>query len=97
MSVLGVVATIKVQPGKEAEFEKAFADLRSKVRANEKGNLQYDIFKMKDEPTYIAMEQYASKEALAAHGESEHFKAAGAALGAVLAGAPVLQIIKKVE
>lgn len=97
MSVVGIVATLKVQPGKEAEFEKVFADLRGKVRANETGNLQYDFFKVKDEPTYIVMEQYASAEAMAAHGQSEHFKAAGPALGAVLAGRPTLQILSRVE
>ncbi len=97
MSVVGIVATIKVQAGKEAEFEKIFSDLRAKVRANEAGNLQYDFFKMKDEPTYIVMEQYASEQAMAEHGQSEHFKAAGPALGAVLAGRPALQIVSKVE
>ena len=45
MSIIGIVATLPVQPGKEAEFEKVFADLRSKVKANEKGCLQYDFFK----------------------------------------------------
>ncbi len=97
MSIVGIVATIKVQPGKEAEFEKVFADLRSKVRANETGNLQYDFFKKKDEATYVVMEQYASEEAMAAHGQSDHFKAAGPALGAVLAGRPDLLIVSKVE
>lgn len=98
MSVMGIVATLKVQPGKEAEFEKVFADLRSKVKANEKGCLQYDFFKSKSEPsTYVVMEQYASQADLDAHGKTEYFRAAGPALGAVLGGAPTLLFLDKVE
>lgn len=97
MSTIVVVATINVQPGKEAEFERIFSDLRAKVRANEAGNLQYDFFKVKDQPTYVVFEQYASQDALAAHGASEHFKAAGPALGGVLAGRPTIQYLSKVE
>ncbi|MDO9128080.1 MAG: putative quinol monooxygenase [Hydrogenophaga sp.] len=98
MSVIGVVATLKVQPGKEAEFEKVFGELRSKVKANEKGCLQYDFFKSKSEPsTFVVMEQYASQADLDAHGKTEYFRAAGPALGAVLGGAPTLLFLDKVE
>ncbi len=98
MSVIGIVATLPVQPGKEAEFEKVFADLRSKVKANEKGCLQYDFFKSKSEPaTYIVMEQYATQADLDAHGKTDYFRAAGPSLGAVLGGAPTLQFLDKVE
>jgi len=89
MGAIGVVATLKVKEGKEADFEAAFKTLREQVKANEPGNLQYDVTRSKaDAQTYIIMEQYASQEALEAHGASDHFKAAGPALGAVLAGAP---------
>jgi quinol monooxygenase YgiN len=97
MAVIGIVATLKVQAGKEAEFEKIFTELRAKVKANEKGCLQYDFFKVKDEPTFVVMEQYASQDALTAHGQSDYFKASGPALGAVLAGRPTLQFLQKVE
>ncbi|MCF8470846.1 MAG: antibiotic biosynthesis monooxygenase [Parvibaculum sp.] len=98
MSVIGVVATLKVQPGKEAEFEKVFGELRAKVKANEKGCLQYDVFKSKsDVSTFVVMEQYASQADLDAHGKSEYFRAAGPALGAVLGGAPELLFLDKVE
>lgn len=94
----GIVAKIKVQPGKEAEFEAVFKDLRSQVKANEPGCLLYDVFKSKsEEATYVIMEQYKDEEALKAHGQSEHFKAAGPKLGAVLGGAPELTYLDKVE
>lgn len=94
MGAIGVVATLKVQEGKEADFEATFKTLREQVRSNEPGNLQYDVTRSKADPqTYVIMEQYASQEALEAHGNSDHFKAAGPALGAVLAGAPDIQYL----
>ena len=98
MAKQGIVAKMRVQEGKEAEFEEVFNALRAEVKKNEEGNLLYDLFKMKNEPaTYIIMEEYASEEALAAHGNSDHFKAAFPKLGAVLAGAPDLTFLDKVE
>ena len=98
MSITGIVATLPVQAGKEAEFEKIFGDLRTKVKANEKGCLQYDFFKSKsDSSTYIVMEQYATQADLDAHGKTDYFRAAGPALGSVLGGAPTLQFLDKVE
>src|SRR5471030_1876547 len=39
--MIGVVATLKVQDGKNAEFEATFRELAVKVRANNPGNLLY--------------------------------------------------------
>ena len=98
MSVIGILATMKIQPGKESEFEGVFKDLAGKVKANEKGCLQYDLFKSKSDPsTYYIYEQYASQADLEAHGKSDYFKAASPALGATLAGKPDLQFLDKVE
>ncbi|MGX1196843.1 quinol monooxygenase YgiN [Parvibaculum indicum] len=98
MSVIGILATMKVQPGKESEFESVFSDLAKKVKANEKGCLQYDLFRSKSEPTtFYIYEQYASQADLEAHGKSEYFQAAFPALGATLAGKPDLQFLDKVE
>ncbi|GAK45211.1 antibiotic biosynthesis monooxygenase [Tepidicaulis marinus] len=98
MGVIGVVATMKVQAGKEAEFEKVFKDLQSKVKANEPGCLQYDLCKSKSNPqTFVIMEQYESQEALDAHGKSDYFKAAFPALGAVLDGAPGLEFLDRID
>lgn len=97
MSVIGIVATLKIQDGKGDEFEKVFMDLRSKVKANEKGCLLYDLHKSKaDANTYVVMEQYASQADAEAHGQTDYFKAAGPALGATLAGAPSVEYFDKV-
>lgn len=91
---IGIVATIKVQEGKNAEFEAVFKDLAAQVRANEKGNLFYVLTKSRTDPnTYKVLEGYADQDALAAHGQSDHFKAAGPKMGPCLAGRPEVEYL----
>jgi quinol monooxygenase YgiN len=93
---IGIVATLKVKAGKEAEFETVFRDLQAAVKANEPGALQYEAFKSKtSESTYVIMEQYKSEADLAAHGKTPHFMAAGPKLGAVLDGRPGIERLEK--
>ena len=96
--MIGVVAKLKIQDGKQGDFEQVAKDLMAKVKANEPGCLTYQLYKEKgSEDTYIFMEQYASQEALDAHGKTEYFKAAGPGLGACLAGAPEIAYFDIVE
>ncbi|MBY9068484.1 antibiotic biosynthesis monooxygenase [Hyphomonas sp. WL0036] len=96
--MIGVVAKLKIQDGKQTEFEQVAKDLMAKVKANEPGCLTYQLYKAKGSSTdYIFMEQYASADALKSHGQTEYFKAAGPKLGAVLAGAPEIQYYDIVE
>ena len=96
--MIGVVATLKVQGGKEGDFEGTFKDLMAKVKANEPGCLTYQLYKSKkEENTYIVMEQYASQDALDAHGKTEYFQAAMPGIGGCLAGAPDIQYYDIVE
>lgn len=96
--MIGVVAKLTIADGKEAEFEAVATDLMAKVKANEPGTLTYQLYKSKKEPNvYIFMEQYASQEALEAHGKTEYFAAAGPKLGPCLAGAPDIQYYDIVE
>jgi quinol monooxygenase YgiN len=89
---IGVVATLKVAEGKNADFEAVFRDLAAQVKANEPGNQLYRVFKSKaDAQTYVVMETYADQAALEAHGKSDHFRAAGPKLGPCLAGRPDIQ------
>ena len=95
---IGLVATIKTQPGKGAEFEAAFGKLQAAVRANEKGCLQYDLFKAaKEEDTYVVYEQYADDAALEAHRSAPHAKELGGAVGATMAGRPTVTAYKKIS
>jgi quinol monooxygenase YgiN len=86
---IGIVATLKVQDGKEAEFEAVFRDLATAVRANEPGNRLYQVFKSrKDKNSYVVMEMYENEDAMKAHGKTDHFRSIGARLGPTLAGPP---------
>jgi len=89
---IGVVATLKVAEGKNADFEAVFRDLAAQVKANEAGNQLYRVFKSKaDAQTYVVMEVYADQAALEAHGKSDHFKAAGPKIAPTLGGRPDIQ------
>ncbi len=91
---IAVVATIRIRPGSAADFEATFKALAKQVRANEPGNHLYQLTKSRTEAdTYKVLEIYADDAALAAHRDMPHFKAAGPALGAVLAGAPDIELL----
>ena len=92
--MIGVIATLRVQDGKSDEFERVFSELAAKVRENEPGNIAYQLCRSRsDAQTYKVLELYRDEDALKAHGSSEHFKAAGPALGAVLAGRPEVEYL----
>ena len=94
---IGVLATLKVQDGKTADFEAVFGELAGQVRANEPGNKLYQVFKSRKEAnTYVVMEIYADQAALEAHGKSDHFRAAGPKLGPTMAGRPDVQYFDSV-
>ena len=96
--MIGVVATLEIQDGKQEEFETVAKDLMAKDKANEPGCTTYQLYKaIGSETTYIFMEQYASSDALKAHGQTDYFKAAQPGLGACLAGAPKVELFDIVE
>ena len=93
-----MVAVLKVQPDKAADFEKVFLDLQQKVKANEPGCLAYQLTKSRTEPgIYKVLELYASEDALKHHGGTDYFKAGGAAMGPFMAGRPEIEYLDAVE
>ena len=89
---IGVIATLKIQEGKNSEFEQTFKALAEKVLANEKGVAFYALHRSQSDPqTYKVLEQYQSEEDLKVHGETDYFKEAGRALAGMLAGAPDIE------
>ena len=91
---IGVIATLKIQPDKIGEFEAFFGDLAKQVRANEPGNLAYQLTKSRTEPgVYKVLELYTDQEALTHHGGTEYFKAAGPKFAGVLAGRPEVEYL----
>jgi quinol monooxygenase YgiN len=91
---IGIVATLKVQDGKNAEFEAIFTALAAQVRANEPGNLAYQLTKSRTDPnTYKVLELYKDEDAVKLHGGTEYFKAAGPKMGPCLAGRPEIEYL----
>lgn len=91
--MINVIATLKIAPGKEAEFEAAASDLVAAVNANEPDCLLYELCRSKSDPqTYVFMERYRDQAAIEYHGKTDYFRAAQAPLGACLAGPPDIQV-----
>jgi quinol monooxygenase YgiN len=94
---IGVVATITIQEGKNAEFEQAFLALTEQVRANEPGNIFYILHRSKSDPqVYKVLEQYHSEADLVAHGKTEYFQAANKVLATMVAAAPEVEVLDTV-
>jgi quinol monooxygenase YgiN len=90
--MIGVIATLKIAAGKDAEFEEAAKALVAKVNANEPGCLMYELYRSPTSPdTYVFMEKYKDKAALEAHSQTDYFLAAQPVLGACLAAKPDIQ------
>jgi quinol monooxygenase YgiN len=94
---IGLLATITVLEGKNAEFEQTFLDLTAMVRENEPGNIFYALHKSAQDPqVYKVMEQYDSREALELHGKTEYFKQANQKLAGLVASAPEIEVLEAV-
>ena len=94
---IGVIATITIREGKNAEFEQLFTDLTEQVLANEPGAIFYALHRTKsDSQVYKVLEQYTSQEAVKAHGQTEYFLAASKAMGALVTAAPDIEVLDSV-
>jgi quinol monooxygenase YgiN len=92
--MIGIVATLKVQEGKAAEFEAIFTELAQKVRANEPGNLCYQLTRSRADPnTYKVLELYQDEAAVTAHGQSEYFRDLGRKMGPCMGGRPEIETL----
>ena len=95
--MIGVIATLTIQDGKQAGFEDLMRELAAQVRANEPECTFYQLHKTDDPTSYVMLEQYSSEAALEAHRITPHFKELGGRLGEFLGGAPTIQILPAVE
>lgn len=85
--MIAAIAVLRTKEGTGAEFEKAFLELAAAVRANEPGNLVYQLTRSRTEPgVYKVLEVYKDEDAVAAHRAAPHFKTLGAALGPFMTG-----------
>jgi quinol monooxygenase YgiN len=94
---IGVIATITIRDGKNAEFEELFAALTEQVLANEPGAIFYALHRTQsDSQVYKVLEQYTSQEAIKAHGQTEYFLAASKKMGALVTAAPDIEVLDAV-
>jgi quinol monooxygenase YgiN len=94
MSAIGVVATLTVAEGKNAEFEAVFAELAAAVRANEPGNEFYSLTRSRTNPqVYKVLERYTDQAAVDTHNKTDYFIAAGPKLAPCLAAAPDIELL----
>jgi quinol monooxygenase YgiN len=92
--MLAIVATIRTQPGKGADFEAVFQRLAAAVRQNEPGNQLYQLTRSRAEAdTYKVLEIYKDDEAVAAHRAADHFREIGREMGPFMAGRPDVEIL----
>lgn len=95
--MIGIVATLKIQEGKGPDFEGVFLRLAAQVRANEPGNIFYQLTKSRTEPnTYKVLELYKDQAALEAHGQTDHYKTIGREMGPFMAGRPEIEYLDAV-
>ncbi|MDX2476123.1 MAG: putative quinol monooxygenase [Gammaproteobacteria bacterium] len=95
--MLGVIATLTIQDGKQEGFEALMRDLAAQVKAKEADCTFYELHKTDDATVYVMMEQYTDQAAFDAHGKTAHFKELGGRLGEFLAAAPGIQIMQGVN
>jgi quinol monooxygenase YgiN len=96
--MIGVVAVLRVQDGKGEDFEAIFKELTAKVRANEAGNVMYQLTKSRAEAnTYKVLELYKDQDALTHHGQTDYFKDLGRQMGGCMAGRPEVELLDGVE
>ena len=86
--MLAVIATIKVKPGQEKDFEAVAKELVAKVNANEPGCKLYTLCRGEAADTYVFMERYADQAAVEAHRATDYFKDLGRKMGAFMNGRP---------
>jgi len=95
--MIAVIATFTVSKVKADRFEGVARDLIAKVRANEPGVTLYKLARARKEPNLFKfMELYASKDAFKAHGGTDYFQQAFAAMKPLLAGDPLIEVLEEI-
>jgi quinol monooxygenase YgiN len=92
-----VVATLKVQSGKEEAFQKEAEKMIAHVKGNEPGTITYVLHRSKSDPTeFMFFEIYKDQESLAAHGASEPMRHFFGAVGGLVDGRPEIKMYDEI-
>ena len=95
--MLGTIATIKVKPGMEKDFEAVAKELVAKVNASEPGCKLYALHHGEAAHTYVFMERYVDQAAVEAHRASDYFKTLGRKMGEFMDGRAEVLRLREVE
>ncbi|MCD9153901.1 putative quinol monooxygenase [Aeromicrobium duanguangcaii] len=94
--MINVTAAVTVREGRAADFEAAVADARPGMLADP-GCTRWDLQRVsRSEVDYVLLEEYVDGDALRRHGQSAEFVAFGEVLKDMIAGPPVLSVLKPV-
>lgn len=90
-----IIAELTANAGRSSEVAAAIAGSGAVgLTLAEPGCLAYDVCQDTDSPErFVVYERWRDLMALAAHLETPHFAAVGAALGGLLAGAPAVRVL----
>jgi quinol monooxygenase YgiN len=93
MHLITIVAKLQANAGKEDELREVLTEMIENVKTHEASGVPvYSLHVADNDPTlFLFYEQYASAEALEAHGKTDHMRAMGSKLGGLLAGRPVIE------
>ena len=92
--MIAIVATLKIQDGKNAEFEAFANEHAANVKANEPGNLGYHFVKSRTDPsTYKVLEFYKDEASVQAHRDAAHQREFGGKVGPLMAGRPESELL----
>jgi quinol monooxygenase YgiN len=93
----GILVTLKILPGKNADFEKAFAEQAANCKANEPGQKLYKLFRSQtDTQTYHIMEIYEDEAALNAHRNAAHMALTRDKVRATIDGGATITVVDAV-
>ncbi len=89
--MIGQIIRLKIQEGKEAEFEPLVAQLAKDVAANEPGSI-YDIRRVKGEPlTYFYFISFPDQAAYDRYMEADYHQQMSPKAVAMLDGDPIFE------
>jgi len=94
--MLGIVATLKVKPGMEQEFETLATQLVSQVRGHEPGCTLYVLHRAETPGTYVFMERYVDDAAFEAHRKTAHMQTIGRKMGDYMEGRAELMRLREI-
>lgn len=95
---VGVIAKLRIQPGKNAGFEATFLSFQQAVRGQEPGNIYFGLHRSREDScAYTVMEQYRDEDALTQHRNMPYYKAIPQTFGEFMAGPAEIEVLDAVE